>query len=84
MKGTDELKALLKWIDTVPSETVLPAMPGFDRDEVDTLLMEGMSADQSDVLEAVDMARDWIAAVPENIKMALPALPEVLHDSVSQ
>lgn len=66
------------------SEAVLPAKPGFDRDEVHTLVMEGTSTDQSDVLEAVDMVSDWIAAVPENIKMALPGLSEVIHDSVSQ
>lgn len=35
------LKALtdaLGWIDAVPSETALPAMPGFDRDEVNNLI----------------------------------------------
>lgn len=35
------LKALtdaLEWIDAVPSETALPAMPGFDRDEVNNLI----------------------------------------------
>lgn len=58
MNGTDELKALLKWIYTVPREAVLPAMLDFDRDKVDMLVMEGMSAGQSDVLEAVDMERD--------------------------
>lgn len=28
----------LEWIDSVPSETALPAMPGFDRDEVNNLI----------------------------------------------
>lgn len=28
----------LEWIDAVPSETALPAMPGFDRDEVNNLI----------------------------------------------
>lgn len=28
----------LEWIDAVPSETALPAMPGFDRDEVNSLI----------------------------------------------
>ncbi|WP_255299143.1 hypothetical protein [Klebsiella quasipneumoniae] len=35
------LKALtdaLEWIDAVPLETALPAMPGFDRDEVNNLI----------------------------------------------
>lgn len=31
----DALDAALTWIDAVPSETALPAMPGFDRDWVD-------------------------------------------------
>lgn len=42
MKQRDELlKALvaaLEWIDAVPSEMALPAMPGFDRDEVNNLI----------------------------------------------
>jgi hypothetical protein len=32
------LKAALEWIDAVPPETVLPTMPGFDRDDVNALL----------------------------------------------
>lgn len=32
------LVAALEWIDAVPSDTVLPAMPGFDRDEVNELI----------------------------------------------
>ena len=28
----------IEWIDAVPDETVLPAMPGFDRDDVNELL----------------------------------------------
>ena len=32
------LLAALEWIDAVPSDTVLPAMPGFDRDEVNELI----------------------------------------------
>lgn len=34
----DALHAALRWIDSVPASTVLPAMPGFDRDDVDALL----------------------------------------------
>lgn len=37
-KLESDLRAALEWIDAVPSETVLPAMPGFDRDEVDSNL----------------------------------------------
>lgn len=32
------LQRALEWIDAVPQETPLPAMPGFNRDEVDSLL----------------------------------------------
>uniref|UniRef100_UPI003857D9DB hypothetical protein n=1 Tax=Klebsiella pneumoniae TaxID=573 RepID=UPI003857D9DB len=32
------LTAALGWIDVVSSETALPAMPGFDRDEVNNLI----------------------------------------------
>ena len=34
----EALKAALRWIDAVPSGTQLPAMPGFDRDEVDAAI----------------------------------------------
>lgn len=34
------LDAALDWIDTVPSDTMLPTMPGFDRDDIDSLLSE--------------------------------------------
>lgn len=34
------LEAALDWIDAVPRETVLPTMPGFDRDVVDELMSE--------------------------------------------
>lgn len=34
------LQAALEWIDAVPSDTPLPAMPGFDRDVVDSLIDE--------------------------------------------
>ena len=34
----DALKSALEWIDAVPSNTPLPAMPGFDRDAVDSLI----------------------------------------------
>lgn len=32
------LQAALEWIDAVPEDTQLPAMPGFDREVVDTLI----------------------------------------------
>lgn len=39
--NADLLAALtnaLEWIDAVPSDMPLPAMPGFDRDEVNALI----------------------------------------------
>ncbi|HCL5580979.1 TPA: hypothetical protein N2N40_002406 [Citrobacter freundii] len=34
----EALVAALEWIDAVPSDTPLPAMPGFDRDDVNELI----------------------------------------------
>lgn len=34
----DALRATLEWIDAVPSDAVLPSMPGFDRDWVESLI----------------------------------------------
>lgn len=36
------LKDALMWIDAIPQDTPLPAMPGLDRDEVDALIDESM------------------------------------------
>ena len=36
----ESLQNALEWIDNVPSNTVLPVMPGFDRDDVDNLIIE--------------------------------------------
>lgn len=41
------LVAALEWIDAVPSDTVLPAMPGFDRDEVNDLIANARKELQS-------------------------------------
>ena len=45
MKGAKRLRELLElakaqqeWIDAVPEETILPAMPGYDRDLADRIL----------------------------------------------
>lgn len=32
------LKAALDWIDSIPDDIKLPAMPGFDRDWVESLI----------------------------------------------
>lgn len=34
----EALRAALEWIDAVPPETVLPTMPGFDRDDVNIII----------------------------------------------
>ena len=36
----------LEWIDAVPRETVLPAMPGFDRDWVDEIVAKAKGEQQ--------------------------------------
>lgn len=36
----EALEAALEWIDAVPADTVLPAMPGFDRDWADAIVEE--------------------------------------------
>lgn len=44
-KAPELLEALqdaLEWIDSVPQDTALPTMPGFDRDAVDTLIKEAL------------------------------------------
>lgn len=38
VKLREALHATLEWIDAVPSDTVLPTMPGFDRDWMNGLL----------------------------------------------
>lgn len=40
MTVAEALEAVLAWIDAVPSDTVLPAMPGFDRDLADSALQD--------------------------------------------
>lgn len=34
----EALQMALEWIDAVPSDTLLPTMPGFDRDEVNSII----------------------------------------------
>ncbi len=42
-KLREALRMALDWIDAVPKETILPTMPGFDRDEVEALLISRTS-----------------------------------------
>lgn len=44
MTVAEALEAALRWIDAVPSDTVLPAMPGFDRDLADNALQDAQGA----------------------------------------
>ena len=50
------LSATLEWIDAVPKETLLPAMPGFDRDEVDGLLANSLPVNAGNPATAVSRA----------------------------
>ncbi len=38
----EALQMALEWIDAVPSDTRLPAMPGFDRDEVNNVINKAL------------------------------------------
>lgn len=75
MTDIERLKSLLGLIDAVPRDAALPTMPGFDRDEVDALIEQPEQADPVDVSEAVGMAAEWIAALPESVKLMLPDVP---------
>lgn len=67
------LRECLNWIDGVPADTPLPAMPGFDRDWVESLIAGQMDGWPALTFEsAVDMAQDWIDAVPADVRAALP------------
>lgn len=75
MTDIERLKSLLDLIDAVPRDDALPAMPGFDRDEVDALIEKPEQADRVAVSEAIGMATDWIAALPESVKSIHPDVP---------
>ena len=67
------LRKTLDWIDSVPSETPLPAMPGFDRDWVESLSDGQLDGWPSLTFEqALEMAIDWVEAVPDDIRATLP------------
>lgn len=38
----EALQMALEWIDAVPSDTLLPTMPGFDRDEVNSIIIKAL------------------------------------------
>lgn len=70
------LKAKLAWIDLVPRDATLPAMPGFDRDYVENLAAEPEDFESKQLVDAIDMTDEWIAAVPREIKGLLVPVPE--------
>jgi hypothetical protein len=65
----EALAAALEWIDAVPKSVVLPAMPGFDRDEVGALLSQPAPA-QPQGASPEDMA------VYNSIAAGYPAQPQ--------
>lgn len=75
MSRIDKLKTLLAWIDQVDSESLLLTMPGFDRDHVDSLIDLGRAADPEALSEAISLAREWIAAVPDAVKADVGPVP---------
>jgi hypothetical protein len=77
--GSTGLRAALRWIDAVPSHLPLPAMPGFDRDWVESLL-EGQPEHQEPLTypQAIDMALEWIDAIPAGLLATLPVLDRQL------
>lgn len=71
--SVNALRKALNWIDSVPSDTPLPAMPGFDRDWVEALMSGHPEEDVPLTIdEALEMAVEWIAAVPADIRASLP------------
>lgn len=67
------LRKVLNCIDAVPQSTELPAMPGFDRDWVESLIdgnLEGWPPLTFD--DAIRMSLEWIDALPEKVAEALP------------
>ncbi|WGK63440.1 hypothetical protein QAO71_16850 (plasmid) [Halopseudomonas sp. SMJS2] len=67
------LRKTLDWIDGVPSEAPLPAMPGFDRDWIESLLdgkLDGWAS--LTVEQALEMTIEWVEAVPVDIRATLP------------
>lgn len=60
------LRHALDWIDSIPSELPLPAMPGFDRDWVESMIAGDLAEGdlKLDYPQAMDMVMEWIDAVP--------------------
>ena len=79
------LKTALAWIDSVPSAMALPAMPGFDRDVVDRLMIHDQYEDAPSIeyQEAIEMALEWIDAVPSHFLAQLPPFDrQAIQDAI--
>jgi hypothetical protein len=72
------LKQTLTWIDSVPQSLPLPGMPGFDREWVDAMIagepIEGAPAVTPE--QALDMALEWVNAVPVELRKSLAPFDE--------
>jgi hypothetical protein len=67
------LRMALNYIDSVPSDVMLPAMPGFDRDWLECFMSgfpeEGESLTYA---EAFRIVLRWIDALPQDVVSSLP------------
>jgi len=60
--------AMREWIDAVPSDTVLPAMPGFDRDWADSIISNSpvdLYRKEQEVIEAAIVYINTFSESPE-------------------
>lgn len=57
------LEGALAWIDAVPANTVLPAMPGFDRDQVDSIVQRCRRELAQAELSHEELNECWTAVV---------------------
>jgi hypothetical protein len=72
VRGMTALRASLKFIDSVPSDAPLPAMPGFDRDWMESMIA-GYTEDQPvlSLGEALGMCLEWIDEIPPEVRNTL-------------
>lgn len=77
VRGMTALRTSLKFIDSVPSDAPLPAMPGFDRDWMESM-MAGYTEDQPKLSlgEALGMCLEWIDAIPAEVRNSLETFDE--------
>lgn len=78
------LKQTLIWIDSVPQELPLPGMPGFDREWLDAMIA-GTPIEGAPVVtheQALDMALEWVEAVPAELRQSLAPFDEATMKAV--